>query len=96
MGSIRAHLEEHRDEILRLIEKHRGRSVGLFGSVARGDDTDASDIDFLVDFADDSSLFDLLHLQDELGELLGRRVDIVSARALKDRDAHIRSECVPL
>ena len=68
----------------------------VFGSVARGDDTDASDIDFLVEFEPDSSLFDLLHLEEALRGLLGRAVDVVSAGGLTDRDDHIRSEAIPL
>ncbi len=70
--------------------------MALFGSVARGDETASSDVDLLVDFEADSSLFDLLHLQDELSALLGCPVDVVSARALKPRDEHIRAEAVPL
>ncbi len=70
--------------------------MALFGSVARGDDTAASDIDFLVEFAPDSSLFDLLHIGEELEALLGVSVDVVSAGGLKVRDDHIRREAVPL
>ena len=68
----------------------------MFGSVARGDETAASDIDFLVDFEPGSSLFDLLHISEELEQLLGVPVDVVSAGGLKDRDEHIRREAVPL
>ena len=52
--------------------------MAVFGSVARGEDDEASDIDFLVEFEPDSSLFDLLHLKDDLEELLGCTVDVVS------------------
>lgn len=96
MATLREQITARRDEILGIVEKHRGRSAVLFGSVARGDDTASSDVDLLVDFADDSSLFDLLHLQDELGELLGCQVDVVSTGALKPRDAHVLDEAVPL
>ncbi|MBS1849099.1 MAG: nucleotidyltransferase domain-containing protein [Actinobacteria bacterium] len=78
------------------VVRHRGTSVALFGSVARGDDDESSDIDFLVDFEDGSSLFDLLHLTEELETLLGLPVDVVSSGGLKDRDDHIRSEALPL
>ena len=70
--------------------------MAVFGSVARGDDHPGSDIDFLVDFQPGSSLFDLIHITDELTELLGRPVDVVSRDGLKDRDDHIRREAVPL
>jgi len=78
------------------VRRHRGRSVAVFGSVARGDETAASDIDFLVEFEPGSSLFDLLHLGEDLEQLLGVPVDVVSAGGLKDRDEHIRREAVPL
>ena len=96
MGERRAIVEARRDEIRALVRQHRGRSAALFGSVARGEDTAVSDIDFLVDFEAGSSLFDLLHLQDELAALLGCPVDVVSLGGLKPRDAHIRSEALPL
>jgi predicted nucleotidyltransferase len=50
----------------------------------------------LVEFETPSSLFDLLHVQDELEVLLGSRVDVVSMGGLKDRDEHVRSEAIPL
>ena len=55
-----------------------------------------SDIDFLVEFEASSSLFDLLHVKDDLEALLGSPVDVVSTGALKDRDQDIRSEAIPL
>jgi predicted nucleotidyltransferase len=96
MGSRRALVERHRVGITELVRAHRGVSVSLFGSAARGEDLPGSDIDLLVEFEPGSSLFDLLHLQDDLEALLGCRVDVVSAGGLKARDDHIRREAVPL
>jgi predicted nucleotidyltransferase len=96
MGTRRSLVDEHRTEITELARRHRGRSIAVFGSVARSDDDAASDIDFLVDFEPGSSLFDLLHLQDDLSELLGVPVDVVSAGGLKPRDDQIRVEAIPL
>ena len=96
VGARRALVEQHREAITELVRAHRGREVSLFGSVARGDEGEASDIDLLVEFEPGSSLFDLLHLQDELEALLGCRVDVVSVGGLKERDQHIRREAVPL
>ena len=93
---MRGRLDERRQEILDVVRRHRGRSMAVFGSVARGDETAGSDVDFLVDFEENSSLFDLLDLQDELSALLGCPVDVVSARALKPRDEYIRAEAIPL
>jgi hypothetical protein len=55
---LRALVERHRDDIKLAVARHRGRRVRLFGSVARGEEREYSDIDLLVDFAPGSSLFD--------------------------------------
>lgn len=89
-------LEQHRGAITELVLRHQARSIAVFGSVARGDDHETSDIDFLVEFAPGSSLFDLLHLQQDLEQLLGRSIDVVSAGGLTDRDQHIRHEAIAL
>jgi hypothetical protein len=96
MSERRDLIEAHRDEINTLVHRHRGRTVALFGSVARGDDTSTSDVDFLVEFDSNSSLFDLMHLEDGLRVLLGQDVDVVSVGGLKPRDEHILREAVPL
>ena len=87
-------VESHRDAIHEIAARHRAQSVSVFGSVARGDDGPASDIDFLVEFAPGASLLDLMRIQDDLEELLGCSVDVVSVGGLKDRDDHIRREAV--
>lgn len=92
MADVRA----RRDDILAVVRRHRGRSVLLFGSISRGEEHSGSDIDLLVDFERSSSLFDLMHLQDALEELLGRSVDVVSLGSLTSRDDHIREEAIPL
>ena len=96
VGQYRELLDRHVQEITDLTRRHRGRTIAVFGSVARGDENDDSDIDFLVDFEPGSSLFDLLHLQDDLTALLGVPVDVVSTGGLKPRDDQIRHEAVPL
>ncbi|MBK5223362.1 MAG: nucleotidyltransferase domain-containing protein [Acidimicrobiia bacterium] len=96
MGERRELVEAKRSEILEIVRRHRGRSISVFGSVARGDESPTSDIDFLVDFGSNSSLFDLLHISEELEALLGVPVDVVSTGGLKERDVHIRREAMPL
>jgi predicted nucleotidyltransferase len=96
VGTRRALVERHRAAITELARAHRGRSVSMFGSAARGDDRPDSDIDLLVEFEPGSSLFDLLHLQDDLEALLGCRVDVVSTGGLKARDDDILRQAVPL
>lgn len=64
--------------------------------MARGDASEKSDIDSLVEFEPDSSLFDLLHVTEELEKLLGHPVDVVPTGGLKDRDDQILVEAVDL
>jgi predicted nucleotidyltransferase len=96
MRDRRRLVEANRLEINEIVRRHHGRNVSLFGSVARGDETPTSDIDFLIEFEPGSSLFDLLHISEELEALLGIPVDVVSTGGLKERDHHIRQEAVPL
>lgn len=96
MSPRRALVESHRDQISELLRRHRGKTIAIFGSAAREDDTTTSDIDFLVEFEPGSSLFDLLHLEDDLEELLGCPVDVISVGGLKARDDHIRRDALPL
>jgi uncharacterized protein len=89
-------IESNRTEILDLVRRHRGRSIAVFGSVARGAANLGSDIDFLIQFETPSSLLDLVHLEEALAELLGVDVDVVSAGALLERDAEIRDTAIAL
>jgi predicted nucleotidyltransferase len=95
-ASLRAHVERHRNDVKAVAARYHGRRVRLFGSVARGQERADSDIDLLVDFAPGSSLFDPLHLNRELEELLRRPVDVVSRAGLKARDRAILDETVDL
>jgi predicted nucleotidyltransferase len=76
-------LRSHRDEILAIAERHGASNVRVFGSVVRGEADDRSDVDFLVEFEQGRSLFDLAALADELEALLGLRVDV--GTRVKDR-----------
>jgi predicted nucleotidyltransferase len=96
MPPLRAAVEAQRDAIRAVVARHHGRRVRLFGSAARGDDRPDSDVDLLVDFDIDSSLFDLIRLVRELEELLGRPVDVVSTGGLKARDKRIEAEAIDL
>jgi len=78
-------LAEKREEILKLARQHGVDSIKVFGSVARGEDTESSDIDFLVSVEEGRSLFDTGRLLMDLEELLGCRVDLLSERGLRDR-----------
>lgn len=95
-STLRAAVEANRDAIRACAARHHGRRVRLFGSAARGEERADSDVDFLVDFDADSSLFDLLRLTRELEKLLGVPVDVVSSGGLKERDSRILGEAVDL
>lgn len=78
-------LRNKREEILRAALRHGARNLRVFGSVARGDADEASDVDLLVDMEQGRSLLDLGGLLHDLRELLGRPVDVVTEKGLKQR-----------
>jgi len=80
-------LRSRRSEILLTARARGATRIRIFGLVARGDATDTSDIDFLVDLDDGQGLFDLGGLLMDLHELLGHNVDIVTEAGLQDRVA---------
>lgn len=83
--------------ILGIARANGVNKISIFGSVARGEDHEGSDIDFLVEFEEGRTLFDLIRLKHELEHLLGDSVDIVTENSvhwtLKDQ---ITSEAVQL
>jgi predicted nucleotidyltransferase len=83
--TLEALLKAKRDEILQVCAKYGARNVRVFGSVARGEADEQSDIDLLVEFEPNRSLLDHAGLWVELQELLGVKVDVVSERGLKPR-----------
>ena len=90
-------LKSRREEILSIAAKHGARNVRVFGSVARGEDDDKSDIDLLVEFDSGRSLLDHAGLWLELQDLLGCKVDVVSERGIKPRiRERVLREAVPL
>jgi len=82
MTDVQSQLIKNRDEILSIAAKHGAYNVRLFGSAVRGETTDTSDIDLLVDFEEGRSLFDLIALKQDLEDMLGREVDVVTNEAL--------------
>lgn len=71
-------LADKRDEILALATQHNAFNVRIFGSVARGEATPDSDIDFIVQFQPGASIFDQVGLWLDLRDLLGREVDLIA------------------
>jgi uncharacterized protein len=95
-GPLRVLVASRREQVMAIAARHHASRVRLFGSAARGEDRPGSDIDLLVDFDDDSSLFDVMRMSRELEALLGRAVDVVSAGGLKSRDRAILAESFDL
>lgn len=94
---IKDHILNRRDEIIAIAKLYGASNIRVFGSVARGDATDDSDVDLLVKFEPGRSLLDQGGLLMELRDLLGVPVDVISEGALKGRFGHIvRSEATPL
>ena len=75
-------LREKREALIALADQYKAENVRVFGSMARGEENENSDVDLLVHFRDGASLFDLMDLKEDTEELLGLEVDIVSDRGL--------------
>lgn len=93
----RESLLEKRGEILRIADRYGAHDIRIFGSVARGDATESSDLDLLVRFDPGRSLFDHGGLLVDLEELLGVTVDVVSEGGMRERFRdHVLNEAVAL
>jgi len=80
--SLCAKLLERWDEILVIAARHGARTVRVFGSVVRGEETAESDLDLLVEFEQGRSLLNHIALAQDLEDLLGREVDVVTEKGL--------------
>lgn len=90
-------LKEKREDILRIASRHGAHSIRLFGSVARGEAGPESDVDFLVRLEPGTTLLRHAALARELKNLLGREVQVVSERGLRERiKDRVLREAVPL
>lgn len=78
-------IRKHRDDIVRLAREHGAYNIRLFGSAARGDERPDSDLDLLVDMEAGRSLVDHVALKQDLEDLLGREVDVVTEKSLHPR-----------
>lgn len=90
-------LNDHRDQVVEIAGRRGAHNVRLFGSVVRGDESGASDIDLLVDLEPGVPLVGLAGLCAELTDLLGVAVDVVPANMLKARIRdQVLDEATPL
>ena len=68
-----------------LCHKYNVRTIGVFGSYARNEQQNGSDVDILVEFNKPIGLFKFLELEEYLASIIGEKVDLVSKKALKPR-----------
>ena len=85
-------LQQKRRQVLEIAQGHGARNVRLFGSVARGETTETSDLDLLIEMAPERTLLDIVAIKQDLEELLGCKVDVVTEAAispyLRDKVLH--------
>ena len=89
MGQVFQILQEQKKTIISTASRYHATNVRFFGSVARGDEHEKSDIDLLVDFLPGATLLDQVGLIQELSQKLNRKVDVVSTRSL---NKHMRQK----
>lgn len=86
-----------RSDVLRIVRIHGALNVCVFGSRARGESREDSDLDLLVDLEEGRSLLDLIGIEQDLEDLLGRPVDVVTRRELSPYlRERVLAEAVPL
>ena len=78
-------LKTYRDEIIAISQSCHAPNIRVFGSVARGEATDSSDVDFLVDVAPEQSVLDLIRLIQDLSDLLGCNCLLYTSPSPRDR-----------
>ncbi len=76
-------IEQISKKIEPILKRHKVSKAGVFGSVARGDNTADSDVDLLVEIPTDISLLDFAGIKLELEDALNRKVDLVEYAAIK-------------
>lgn len=97
MSEGQALLKQRSKDIIALATRYGATNVRVFGSAARGEDDESSDLDLLVDLLPGRGLMDLGGLLMDLRDLLDRPVDVVTPSMLKERiRARVLTEAVPL
>jgi uncharacterized protein len=86
-------LNKNRVQIRQIVASHHASNARVFGSVAKGEDTEQSDLDILIDPTNETTLFDIGAIRRKLKSLLGVTVDVLTPNALPDyfRDEVISS-----
>lgn len=94
---LRDDLRSRRDQLVAIAARHGASNLCLFGSVLRQEERPDSDVDLLIDMAEDRGFADYLALIEELESLIERRVDVVIERSLSPHfRPYIEAEAQPL
>ena len=97
MKVTRQLLHQQREAILEIARRYGAHDLRIFGSVARGDNSETSDVDILVRFDSGRTLLDHAGLIGELEDLLGVKVDVIDADGTRPRfRAVVERESLPL
>ena len=76
-------LDEIKKELIPILARYNIKKASIFGSVARGESTNSSDIDILIELSDEASLLDFIEIKMEIEEKLGHNIDLVEFNAIK-------------
>jgi uncharacterized protein len=83
--SMSDQMQPVREKIIDVLRRNEVKRASFFGSIVRGEMTDESDVDLLVEFEGKKSLLDLAHLKNELEDTISRRVDVLTYKSLHPR-----------
>jgi predicted nucleotidyltransferase len=84
-------LNKNRVQIRQIVASHHASNARVFGSVAKGEDTNKSDLDILIEPTNETTLFDIGAIRRKLKDLLGVTVDVLTPNSLPD---HFREEVI--
>lgn len=94
---MKSAIDDIKEKAVPILKQAHARRAALFGSYVRGEQTEKSDIDILVDLPDGLSLFDVVGIKLDLEDALGKKVDLVEYETIKPRiKERILSEQVPI
>jgi len=78
-------LKEYKNDILKIALLHGAKNIKVFGSVARGEQNQNSDVDFVVEMSKGKTVLNRIALMQDLKKLLGQDVDVVTYKSLKEK-----------
>lgn len=82
-------IKNRREEIINIAKKNGAKNVRVFGSMSRGEGSAQSDLDIIVEMQSGSSLLDIIAIKQDIEDLLGRKVDVVTEASISP---YIRDE----